>query len=101
MRMVTLILGGLICTVWFLVIHFIKLMRMYLVLLDQKIEFKKFIFGYLRTTAVNLIIPFKLGEIYRVAVFSKLSGKVRIGLTSVIADRFFDTFALIIISSFL
>ena len=92
-----LIAGILFCLVMFIVIHFIKMMRMYLVLLEQKIELKSFIFAYFRTTLVNLIVPFKLGEIYRVVVYTRLSKAFGIGFFSTLVDRFFDTLALVLI----
>lgn len=81
----------------FIVVHLIKMMRLYLVLLEQKIEFKRFVFAYFQTTLVNLIIPFKLGEVYRIFTFSRMTKSVQIGLFSVIVDRFFDTMALVLI----
>ncbi|MBQ7563715.1 MAG: hypothetical protein IJT16_06970 [Lachnospiraceae bacterium] len=81
----------------YLLIHLFKMMRMYLVLIDQKIGFLRFVFAYCRTTLVNLAIPFKLGEVYRVAVFYRLSKSMEVGLLSVIVDRFFDTLGLVLI----
>lgn len=95
--MFKIIIGGIICILWFIVIHAVKLFRMYLVLLEQRIEFKRFIFAYCRTTLANLIIPFKLGEIYRMAVFCRLTKNAGVGIASVIVDRFFDTLALVLI----
>ncbi len=92
-----LAVGGLIFIIGFLVIHTIKLFRMYLVLLERRIPFHKFVFAYCRTTLVNLIIPFKLGEVYRMAVFSRILGNAGMGIAGVIVDRFFDTMALVII----
>lgn len=98
----TISITGLIFTlllflIGFTIVHLFKLMRMYLVVLEKNIPFKRFVLAYLRTTLVNLIIPFKLGEIYRVMVFSKLTDSFNVGLFSVLTDRFFDTLALIMI----
>ncbi len=81
----------------FLCVHLIKMMRMYLIVLDRKIPFDRFVPAYLRTTLVNLLIPYKLGEIYRVGVFYRISGGFKTGFFSVLIDRFFDTLALILI----
>ncbi|MCR4655835.1 MAG: flippase-like domain-containing protein [Lachnospiraceae bacterium] len=91
------IVVGLMIVALFLLIHICKMMRMYLVLIDTKIEFRRFTFAYFRTTLINLVIPFKLGEIYRAVVFYRLSGSLKIGVLSVIVDRFFDTLALVLI----
>lgn len=81
----------------FALVHVIKMMRMYLVVMEQSVPFKRFVPAYLRTTLVNLIIPFKLGEIYRIGVFSRITGSFNVGFFSVLVDRFFDTLALVAI----
>ena len=90
------ILLFILCLLGFAIVHFIKLMRMYLIVMEQHIPFKRFLPAYLRTTFVNLIIPYKLGEIYRIAVFSRITEGINVGFFSVLVDRFFDTLALII-----
>lgn len=81
----------------FTVVHLSKMMRLYVVLLEQKIEFKRFVLTYLKTTFVNLLIPFKLGEIYRIYCFSRETKVFQIGICSVLVDRFFDTAALLLL----
>ncbi|MBO4266957.1 MAG: flippase-like domain-containing protein [Lachnospiraceae bacterium] len=81
----------------FICVHFIKMMRLYLIVMDRKVSFDRFIPAYLRATLVNLLIPYKLGEVYRVLVFSRVSGGFRTGFFSVLTDRFFDTLALCLI----
>ena len=83
--------------IFFVLVHVIKMMRMYLVIMDQKISFDRYVPAYLRTTLVNLIIPYKLGEIYRIGVFYRISGGFKTGFFSVLIDRFFDTLALVMI----
>ena len=84
-------------TVLFLCVHLIKMMRLYLIVMESGTSFDRFVPAYLRTTLVNLLIPYKLGEIYRVAAFSRISGGFRTGFFSVLIDRFFDTLALVMI----
>lgn len=81
----------------FCFVHLVKLMRLYLILMDEKIPFERYVPAYLRTTLVNLIIPFKLGELYRVGVFWRLSKGAKTGIFSIVTDRFFDTLAIVII----
>ncbi len=83
--------------VGFVVVHFFKMMRMYLVVMEYKIPFGRFVLEYLSTTFANLAIPFKLGEIFRVLVFAKETKSFPIGLCSVVVDRFFDTLALLLV----
>lgn len=92
-----IILLFLICFAGFALVHVIKLMRMYLIVMEQHIPFKRFVPAYLRTTLVNLVIPYKLGEVYRIGVFSRITGSFNVGFFSVLVDRFFDTLALIVI----
>ena len=94
---IKIILLLLLCLVGFAVVHGLKLMRLYLVVMEQHISFKRFVPAYLRTTLANLIIPYKIGEIYRIGVFSRITGSINIGFFSVLVDRFFDTLALIVI----
>ena len=81
----------------FILVHAIKLMRLYLILVEEDIPFGRFVPAYFRTTLLNLIIPYKLGEIYRIGVFARITGGFRIGFLSVLVDRFFDTLALVLI----
>ncbi|MCR5355810.1 MAG: flippase-like domain-containing protein [Lachnospiraceae bacterium] len=89
--------GIVIFILGFLAVHTIKLFRMYLVLLESRIRFSRFVFAYCRTTLANLVIPFKLGEIYRMTVFSRITKSAGTGIAGVIVDRFFDTMALVLI----
>lgn len=95
--MIKLVFAGILCVVWFFLIHAVKMFRMYLVLVENRITFIRFVAAYCRTTLLNLVIPFKLGEIYRMIVYSRLTGSPGIGIAGVIVDRFFDTLALVLI----
>lgn len=83
--------------VGFILVHIVKLMRLYLIMIDGNIPFDRFVPAYLRTTLINLAIPFKLGEIYRVGVFYRLSGGFVSGFFPVLIDRFFDTLAIVML----
>ncbi len=84
-------------TIGLLAVHIFKMMRLYLVLMEHKIDFGKFVLLYLKTTLVNLIIPFKLGEVYRVFCIKKETRYWQVGILSILVDRFFDTLALCVI----
>lgn len=81
----------------FCIVHAVKMARLYLIVIDRKIPFKRFLLLYCSTTFVNLAIPYKLGEFFRIFAFSKACKSFKIGLTSVLVDRFFDTMALVLI----
>lgn len=94
-------LGGLwklpVILILFLLVHAFKAMRLYLIVIDEKIPFRRFLLLYSTTTLVNLVVPFKLGEFFRIFVFIKATGDKKIGFLSVLLDRFFDTVALVLI----
>lgn len=81
----------------FVAVHLFKMMRLYLVLMEHRIPFWEFLLLYFRTTLVNLIIPFKLGEIYRIEEISRKTRVWQVGVLSVVVDRFFDTLALFVL----
>lgn len=81
----------------FLCVHFAKMMRIYLILMEQKINLLRFIKVYMKITFVNLALPFKLGEMFRIYCFSKETKDAKTGILSVIIDRVFDISALLVI----
>lgn len=80
----------------FAAVHAAKMARLYLVLMERKIAFWRFVLLYLDTTFVNLMIPFKLGEVFRVYRIGRETDKLLTGLLSVLIDRFFDTAVLLL-----
>jgi len=73
------------------ILHFIKMIRYYLILSESQLPLREYLRLYLQVTLVNILIPFKLGEIFR---FSMVAGKcksARLSILSIISERFFDT----------
>lgn len=81
----------------FILVHLFKMLRLYLVLMEHRIGFGRFVLLYVKTTLVNLIIPFKMGELYRIFCISRETKHWQVGVLSILVDRFFDTLALCII----
>lgn len=81
----------------FIIVHLIKSLRFYLILFESPIKFKEFIQLYVKTTFLNILLPFKLGELIRIYVYGKAINNYRTSLLSIITDRFFDTCILLII----
>lgn len=77
-------------------VHIFKILRLYLVLMEQKIRFRHFIRLYIKTIFVNFILPFKTGELFRIYCFSYETKIFQLGILSVFVDRFFDTCALLV-----
>ncbi|MBQ8527275.1 MAG: flippase-like domain-containing protein [Lachnospiraceae bacterium] len=89
-----MVLWTIVIVLGFMAVHLFKMARLYLVLMEHKISFGRFILLYFRTTFINLIIPFKLGEVYRVEEIARETRVWQVGLLSVLVDRYFDTVAL-------
>lgn len=80
----------------FFVIHILKLIRFYLILLEEKLDFKRFVRIYIKTAFVNIVLPLKSGEIFRFYCYSNETNNYKIGLLSILVERFFDTCALLL-----
>ena len=80
----------------FLILHSAKCIRFYLVLMEQKIPFMRFLRLYLKTTFVNFLLPLKSGELFRIYCFAHETKNVQMGCISVILDRVFDTCILLL-----
>lgn len=89
-------LSVLACLGCFLILHGAKCLRFYLVLMEQKIQFPRFIRIYLKTTFVNFLLPVKSGELFRIYCFAHETKNVQMGFISVILDRVFDTCILLL-----
>lgn len=81
----------------FLLVHLAKMMRFYLILMEQKINLLRFVKIYMKVTFVNLALPLKLGEIFRIYCFSKETKDGKIGILSAVIDRVFDISALLVL----
>ncbi len=98
MEMMAQAVGGCILFVlFFSLAHAFKAARLYLVLMEEGLPLKDYLSLYARTTLANLVIPFKLGEIYRIAAVYRVTGRGVPSILSVCIDRFFDTAALLAI----
>lgn len=76
--------------------HLARIIRLYTILVQNRSGFKQFIYIYLITSWVNLIIPFKLGEIFRVSEFTKFSDSLKKSIVSIWIERFLDSIILCI-----
>lgn len=80
-----------------IIIYVIKATRMYLIMLEKRLTFKRFIKVYVMTSLVNLAFPFKLGEIFRVYSYGNQMENYKQGFLCVIVDRYFDAVPLFIL----
>lgn len=78
-------------------VQFIKGIRLYIALYGNKVNLLEYMITYCKVTPVNIVLPFKLGELYRIYCFGKLLSNGMKGLVIILLDRFVDTLALVII----
>lgn len=83
--------------IFFVLIHTIKLLRFYLVFIDAKIRFGRLIKIYMKTTFVNILLPFKTGELFRFYCYNNETDNYKVGILCILVERFFDTLGLIVL----
>lgn len=81
----------------FLIIHIVRMFRIYILLIENKMQFREFAKIYLKTTLVNNVIPFKLGEFYKMICYGEKLNSLSAGVSLVWIDRFFDSIILLIL----
>lgn len=81
----------------FLVIHAVRMFRVYILLIESKIPLRRIIKIYAKTTLVNNVIPFKLGEFYKMICYGEELKHCSAGICLVWIDRFFDSLILLIL----
>lgn len=78
-----------------ILVHFLKASRLYLALYGSNINGSSFVKTYCKVTPVSVILPFKLGELFRMYCYGQLIGNMLRGIIIILFDRFLDTAALI------
>lgn len=80
-----------------LLVHILKSSRLYIILYGEKISRRKYLETYCMTTPVSILIPFKLGEFFRMFAYGRAIGNYLKGVIIILLDRFMDTLALLTI----
>jgi len=78
-----------------LVVHILKASRLYLILYDSNIDLISYIKIYCKVTFVSIVIPFKIGEFFRMYCYGKQLKNMLKGIIVILFDRFMDVIALI------
>lgn len=73
----------------------LKAMRYYVIVFGLEISDYRILQLYFRTTIVSQLIPFKLGELYRMHAYGHELNSYSKGIILVILDRFFDSLGII------
>lgn len=87
---------GVLCLA-ILLIHIIKFFRIYFILLEEMLPLSVAIKLYAKTTFINILLPFKLGEFYKIYAYGYKLNNYPKGIYSTIVDKFFDVIILAII----
>lgn len=72
-----------------------KGIRLYIIMLEYRISIITFTKIYLKTTLVNIVLPFKLGEVFRIYCYGTELSNYKLSIFLVLIDRYFDTIPLL------
>ena len=84
-----------IITATVVIVHFLKAFRLYLALYGSDISASSYAKIYCKVTPVSILLPFKLGELFRMYCYGHQIGNMLKGIVTVLLDRFMDTIALV------
>ena len=73
----------------------IKATRIYIIVMDTRLSYQKNLLLYATTTMINILLPYKIGELYRIALYGNQIGSYAGGAVRVLLDRAVDTAALL------
>lgn len=80
--------------VLFVIIHIFKFIKIYFILLAEVIPFKKMVKLYVKTTFVSMVLPYKIGELFKMYSYGKEINNYSKGVVAVLIDKFFDALIL-------
>lgn len=86
---------GLIILITVLIVHILKAGRMYLTLYGSDIGLLQYLKTYCKVTPVSVVIPFKMGEFFRMYCYGQIIENYLKGIVIILLDRFMDTLALV------
>lgn len=78
-----------------LAVHFLKAFRLYLALYGSNISASSYAKIYCKVTPVSILMPVKLGELFRMYCYGHQINNILKGVVTVLLDRFMDTIALV------
>lgn len=84
---------------FYFVSHALRSLRLYSLVDNQRLSFSKIVKFQFLANAVNLLVPFKLGEAYRLFAFSKVLESSSLSLSTLIIERTLDILTLTFIAS--
>ena len=78
-----------------LLVHSVKALRLYLALYGNDMKRSACMKLYCKVTPVSVVLPWKLGEFFRIYCCGRELGSMLKGMVIILLDRFFDTMALV------
>lgn len=78
-----------------LLVHAIKACRLYVALYGVNISLKTYLKTYCKVTPVSIILPYKLGELFRIYCYGYEMNDFLRSVVTIMLDRFMDTAALL------
>ena len=78
----------------FLIIHSFKFLKIYLILLEEKIPLKVMAKLYIKTAFVSTVLPYKTGELFKMYTYGNEIKNYTKGIIAVLVDKFFDALIL-------
>lgn len=88
-------LSFLALSVTVVLVHGIKAARLYLILYGSEITPDVYLKTYCMVSPVSVVVPFKLGEFFRIYCYGRQIGDLLKGAVIILLDRFMDTGALV------
>lgn len=83
-----------------LMVYAVKGFRLYFILLGQGMSFRQYLKQYCKVIPVSIILPFKLGELFRIYCYGYHIKSYFNALVIILLDRFVDTLALVCVVLF-
>lgn len=78
-----------------LTVHALKALRLYLTIYGVDINLISYLKIYCKVTPASMVLPFKLGEFFRMYCYGCELQNMLKGIVSILLDRFMDTMALV------
>lgn len=79
-----------------ILVQSIKALRLFLVFYGQEFPLKEHLSIYCKVTAVNIVFPFKIGDLFRVYCYGEKLNNYYVALAGILLDRAVDTIAILV-----
>lgn len=96
----TNVFGGGIVIAGVITVYLVKMLRLYIALSGTKVPFWRHVLLFFKTAPVSILLPFKLGDVYRMYCYGYYIRDYIRSTVTVLLDRFVDTLALLTVIAF-